>query len=147
MHRVARLEADDRLPAALGERLTARGRRKGQLRKRAHRRLQQPDIAAQQHRPLGVQPRHAGVLLRGGAIHLLGLVALIVGVALAQLQQADQPAIGGVQANRLAIAQHLGARLAHRQRDRDRPERAVGQAHLVHNARVVGLAQEAGSGL
>ncbi len=80
--RVARLEANDRAPAALGEGAPAGGRGVGQIGKQVARRLQQPDLAAEQHRPLPVEPRDAGVGRVGRPIDQLGLAPLVVVVAL-----------------------------------------------------------------
>ena len=135
--RIAGLESDDALPAALGEH---RARLLGVERELGEGRLgpfEDRDLAREVVAGLAVEARNTrvGVLARAEA--QLGLVAGVVGIDLGDLERREQAAVLGCERDALAFRG-----LAHGECDRQRPERAVGESHLLDRARIVGLAHE-----
>ncbi len=72
---------------------------------------------------------------------MLGLVFLVVGVDLLDVEERQQVAVDVAQGQRLPLGDAVAGR--DRQGHRQGPERAVGQPHLADDPLVVGLAQEA----
>ena len=81
------------------------------------------------------------VLGVGRAVGVPGLVVLVVGVDLLDVEERQQVAVDVAQGQRLALGDAVAGR--DRQGDRQGPERAVGQPHLGDDPLVVGLAEEA----
>ena len=77
----------------------------------------------------------------GRAVGALGLVVLVVGVDLLDVQERQQVAVDVAQGQRLALGDAVAGR--DRQGDGQGPERAVGQPHLGDDPLVIGLAEEA----
>jgi hypothetical protein len=139
--RVARLEPHDALPAALREgraRLLGIEREIGEGRLGS---LEHGDLAGQVLAGLAVQARHAGMGLLGGAEAELGLVPGVVGVDLGDVEHREQRAVLRRQRDAVALRG-----VGHRERHGQRPDGAVGELHLLDDARVVGLAHEAAQG-
>ena len=148
VHRVAELEGGDGVPAALLEHLARFG---GAL-VEALELLGEVRLGEHLHRAGEVDRclRHdeldAGVLLVGGAEHLLALVHLVDRVLLGDLHGCHQRVgLGVPQCDLLADLDRVGERLLGGQRDRDRPEEAVLGRHLVlvADALPVGVPHEA----
>ena len=77
----------------------------------------------------------------GRPVGVAGLVLLVVGVDLLDVQEREQVAVDVAQGQRLALGDAVAGR--DRQGHRQGPERPVGQAHLGDDPFVIGLAQEA----
>ena len=139
---VAGLEGDDPRPAQRLEVLAQLGRRPPQLdevivgRGADHLEPARGVVAR-----LAVEVGHGGVLLVERAVGVLGLVLLVRGVDLLDVEEGQQIAVDVAQGQRLALVDPVARRDG--QGDRQGPERAVGQPHLADHAVVVGLAHEA----
>ena len=139
--RVAGLEGDDPLPAALVERrLRLRGRQVA-----AHERLLVVGKRLGLDRPgetpiaLIADRRDAGVLVVGGPVDGLRLVLDVAVEDLIDGQRAEPLAVRGRELDHVAdLALEVG-----RQGDRDRPDLAGGEPHLVAHRAPIGGAQEA----
>ena len=100
--------------------------------------LEHRDVAGEVLAGLAVQARDAGVRLLGRAEAQLGLVPGVVGEHLGDVEHGQQRAVLGGQRDALAAR-----RLGDRERDGQRPDRAVGELHALDDALVVGAAHEA----
>ena len=135
---IARLEPDDALPAALGERRARLLGVERELGERGRGPLEHGDLACEVLAGLAVQSCDAGVRLLGRAEAQLGLVLRVVGEHLCDIEHRQQRAVLGRQRDLLA-ARRLGDRERHGQR----PDRPVGELHALDDALVVGPAHEA----
>ena len=137
--RVARLEADDPPPATLVEDRARLGRIECEIGKA--RRLPQEDrhLAREVAAGLRVDARDTRMCLVRGSEALLGLAFGVVLVDLADREGRERRA--GLVGQDDGIA---ARRLRHGERHGKRPDRAVGELHLVDHALVVNLAHEAG---
>ena len=88
--RVARLEADDALPAALGERRPRLRRVERELRERRLGPLEDGHAAGEVERLLRVEPGDAGMRVVGRAEAALGLALLVVLVGLVDLEHRER---------------------------------------------------------
>ena len=102
------------------------------------------DRAAEQHVALLIQPRHAGMLVFFGAEDFARLALLVVVELLFDGHDRQDVSIGFREGDALAVFDRVGEIAIDRQRDRNRPDAAVGQVHRIDDAVVVGFAQEAG---
>ena len=139
--RVAGLEGDDPLPAAVGERLP---RLLGGL-VAAHERLVVVgqrvglDRAGEAAGALLADRGDARVLVVGRPVDLLGLELDVALVDLLDRQPPERLAVRGAELDHVAdLALEVG-----RKRDRDRPDLAAGQAHVLAHRTVVVGAHEA----
>ena len=143
VHRVARLEPDDRLPAPLGESgarlfgVAAMLQELGVLLA-----LEQPDRPADQHLALGVHRCDAGVgvLLRAVSEARLFLLVVLEGL----LHVHDRQEVARLICQRYLLAfVRLRVLLRGRQRHGQRPRHAAGEVHVLQHGLVVGAAHEA----
>jgi hypothetical protein len=143
--RVARLEADDRLPAAARElRARLRGREPVLDEVVVRRELDHPDGPRQAVVAGVVERPHPGVLEVLGAEHRLRLGRSVALVRLGELEQRERRrTVCRGQRDRLRAADPLHVVLVRRQRDRDRPRQAVREVHRVEDRSVLALAHEA----
>ena len=144
---VARLEADDRAPAALGEggaRLRGGEAVVGEVAVVGQ--AQRPHGAAEHEVAGGVDGGDAGVGLVGRAVDLLGEAGLVAPVGDLDVDDAEGEAVGIAQAGAPAGRELGGALLGHGERDGHRPGQAAGEGHVLDDGVVVGLAHEAGEG-
>ncbi len=145
VHRVAGLEGGDAFPAALFE----HGAGFGGCHVDARVLLREVALAEHLHRAgqvdvaLGEHHFHARMLFVGGLEHLLTLVRLVDGVLLVHQHGAHDVAVTVDQRDFLAFGQTVGGGLVGGQGDRDRPEHAVGQRHVVAHTLPVGFPHEA----
>ncbi len=95
---------------------------------------------------LFVEITHAGVLVGGGAVHRLGLAALVRLPDVPHLEHGGHEALGIAQGDAQAGLQLGGKGRGHVQHDGHGPEGAVGQAHVVQHAVVGRLVHEAFQG-
>jgi len=77
-----------------------------------------------------------------GAVDEARLLAAVIGNALFEVKDADRLLPRRHQRDLLALAQLVGGGAAHGQRDRQRPRKPVGQAHLAQHGPIVGRAHE-----
>ena len=145
VQRVAGLEGDDLLPAKLAEigaqlvRRVAAG-----LEVVMHRLLDAGDRTAQIDRARGVvQVIHRRMGQIVGAEDLFGLARLVRHPFVGDRQDRQDHPFLIAQRDVLPRRDAFGEFLVHVERDRHRPERAIGQTHVVDDALVIGFAQEA----
>ncbi len=91
---------------------------------------------------LVVQVIHSWVRVIISTKNHLGFAGLVGNPTVGHRHGAKNDTFLITQCNVLAQFQFLGETLAHVQRDRHRPERAIGQPQVLHDADVIGLAQE-----
>ena len=136
--RVARLEADDATPPALGERGPRLGGVARELRVRRRHALEDRDTAAEIERLLVVQACDAGMLGIGRAEAPLGLPLLVVLEDLLHLERGEQAAVLVREGDDIALG-----RLVHGQAHGQRPGEAGSEPHVGNDALVVLAAHEA----
>ena len=139
--RVAGLERDDALPAALLERRLGLGRRRVAAHERVLvvRQRVGLDRAGEAAGALGADRGDARVLLVGRAVDLLGLE---LDVLVEDLLDGEAPELLAVRGGQLDDVADRALEVG-RERDRDRPELAGGEAHVAADRLVVGRALEA----
>ena len=138
---VAGLEGDDLAPAQRLEVLAELGRGAADLDEvvmRRHADHLEPARGVMARLPAEVGDR--GVLGVGRAVGVPGLILLVVGVDLLDVEERQQVAVDVAQGQRLALGDAVAGR--DRQGHGQGPEGAVGQPHLGDDPLVVGLAQE-----
>jgi len=135
--RVPRLEADDALPAALGELGPGVGRVERQLGEGGLGSLEHGHAAGEVVRVLAVEARDARVLFLGGAEAELGLAALVVVVDLLDVDHAHCAAALVGQRDAVACG-----RAGDCETDRQRPGQAAREVHLLEHPLVVLLGHE-----
>ena len=144
---VARLEADDRAPAALGEGGARLGGGEAVLGEvPVVGKAQGLDGAAEHEVAGGVERGDARVGLVGGAVDLLGEAGLVAPVDLLDVDDAEGESLLVAQVGADARRQLAGAGLGHGQGDGHGPGEPVRQRHVLDDGVVVGLAHEAGEG-
>ena len=146
VHRVARLERNDARPPQLGELGPQLRRGVAQepvvvVRDGLHAGQRAADVV--RLRPLE-QVRHARMLRVRRAEDGLGLGLPIGPPDILDLQRRQHDAFGVAQRQAGAGCERRGQRLGDVQRDRHRPQRAVGETHLRAHALVVAARHEAG---
>ncbi len=149
MERIARLESDDALPAALGEQRPRFARRQhelailGMLRLRQH-----AHLAAQQHLARIVHGHGAaGMIGALGAVDALDVLGLIPGKDVVDGQRADDFVLAVDQGDRLTDFEGRSQRLVHRETDGNGPGvvlAVVDNDFAVQNAVEGGLVHRAG---
>ena len=146
VHRVARLERHDAHPPQLGE-----------LGPQLLRRVPQQPVVVVRHGPhagqraadvVRLRPleevRHGRVLWVGGAEDRLGLGPPFGPPDVLDLQRRQHDALGIAQGQARSGRERRGQLFGNVQRDRQRPERAVGETHLRAHALVIVPGQEPG---
>ena len=136
--RVSGLEADDPLPALLGEDPARLGRVERELGVRRLRPLEDRHAAGEVERVLRVEPRHAGMRLVRRPEAALRLTLAVVGEDVLDVECGEEAAALVRECDPLA-----GRRPLDREADGERPRRAVREAHVLDDALVVGAAEEA----
>ncbi len=139
--RVARLEADDRLPAPLREGGARSLRRQDVVPElvRVLRKVHSAHRTRHAAGSLGHQGRDAGVRRIRRAVDVARLLLEVALEGLLDGQNAQETPVGAVQRQLVAVrGVHAG-----RERDGDAPWQTVGEAHLVHDALPVVGALEA----
>ena len=144
MDRVTRLEGDDRLPAAIGERSPRFGRRLAIFGEVVVRHVRdERDRAAEINRPLGAHRGHARVLILGGGEYALRFLFLIGPVLARDRHRRDDVAVG-MRERDVRIDGHAGpTRFIELERDGDRPGQTLRQALVREDAVVLFLGHEA----
>ena len=129
MDRVARLEADDAAPAALGELGPCLRRILRQLGEGRLRALEHGHAARKVQRLLLVQPCDPGMRLVGGAKRLLCLALLVVLVGLLDLEHREELAALIRERDPVTLRRSVD-----RKTDGQRPRQAVREPHRVSTA-------------
>jgi hypothetical protein len=149
VQRVARLEGDDAAPAELAEigaQLVRRVAAGAEIVMR--RRLDAGDRPAEIDRArVVVQVVDRRMRDVVGAEDLLRLARLVRRPLVGDREDGEDHALGVAERDVLAGFDRVGEGLGHVQRDRHRPERAIGQPHRVDDAVVIGLPMNPFSGL
>ncbi len=143
MHRVARLKANDALPAALREKLARLRRRVAIAGKGLFLQGQHTDSPPEQDISLLVERSYAWMLLVRGAVDLPGLELFIVRVFLCKRQKRLQRAVISDKRELHAFFERGCLLRRCRERDGDCPGEGIAQVHIVDYAQVIAAGHEA----
>src|SRR5918998_3433508 len=143
---VARLEADDALPALLGKDLAQLARGVVVLGERLRVRVvdEEGDLAPDQGVLLAVDGGDAGVLFVRRAEDLAGLALPVVGELVLDEHGGEDAAIAVHERDLVALGDGTGLGVVHGEGDREAPDQPVLEVHRLDDRIVVGLDHEAG---